>query len=54
MGEGATRMAVHRLRRRYGELLRNEIAQTVGEPEEIEDETLQEKTWYRERETDWL
>lgn len=38
MGEGATRMAVHRLRRRYGELLRNEIAQTVAEPEEIEDE----------------
>ena len=38
MGEGATRMAVHRLRRRYGELLRYEIAQTVSRPEEIEDE----------------
>ena len=38
MGEGATRMAVHRLRRRYGELLRNEIAQTVSGPEQVEDE----------------
>ena len=38
MGEGAARMAVHRLRRRYGELLRNEIAQTVSEPEEVEEE----------------
>jgi len=38
MGEGATRMAVLRLRRRYGELLRNEIAQTVSGPEEVEDE----------------
>jgi RNA polymerase sigma factor (sigma-70 family) len=38
MAEGATRMAVLRLRRRYGELLRNEIAQTVGTPEEVEEE----------------
>ncbi len=38
MAEGATRMAVHRLRRRYGELLRNEIAQTVSRPEEVEEE----------------
>jgi DNA-directed RNA polymerase specialized sigma24 family protein len=38
MGEGATRMAVLRLRRRYGELLRHEIAQTVGGPEEVEEE----------------
>jgi RNA polymerase sigma factor (sigma-70 family) len=38
MGEGATRMAVHRLRRRYGELLRNEIAQTVNGLEEVEEE----------------
>ena len=38
MGEGATRMAVHRLRRRYGELLRNEIAQTVSGPEQVEEE----------------
>jgi RNA polymerase sigma-70 factor (ECF subfamily) len=38
MNEGAARMAVHRLRRRYGELLRDEIAQTVCGPEEIEEE----------------
>ena len=38
MGEGATRMVVHRLRRRYGELLRNEIAQTVSGLEEVEEE----------------
>jgi len=38
MGEGAVRMAVHRLRRRYGELLRSEIAQTVSGPEEVEEE----------------
>ena len=38
MGEGAVRMAVHRLRQRYGELLRNEIAQTVSRPEEVEEE----------------
>ena len=38
MGEGAVRMAVLRLRRRYGELLRGEIAQTVGAPEEVEEE----------------
>jgi RNA polymerase sigma-70 factor (ECF subfamily) len=38
MGEGALRMAVHRLRQRYGELLRHEIAQTVGRPEEVEEE----------------
>jgi RNA polymerase sigma-70 factor (ECF subfamily) len=31
-------MAVHRLRRRFGELLREEIAQTVATPDEIEDE----------------
>jgi DNA-directed RNA polymerase specialized sigma24 family protein len=38
MGEGATRMAVLRLRRRYGELLRHEIAQTVSGPKEVEEE----------------
>ena len=36
--EGALRVAVHRLRRRYGELLRAEIAQTVNSPEEVEAE----------------
>jgi RNA polymerase sigma factor (sigma-70 family) len=36
--EGNVRVAVHRLRRRYGLLLREEIAATVGEVAEIEDE----------------
>ena len=35
---GATRVAVHRLRRRYAKLLREEIAGTVADPSEIEDE----------------
>jgi RNA polymerase sigma-70 factor (ECF subfamily) len=35
---GAVDVAVHRLRRRYGELLRDEIAQTVSQPGEVEDE----------------
>jgi RNA polymerase sigma factor (sigma-70 family) len=34
----AIKMAVSRLRRRYGELLRDEIAVTVSKPEEIEEE----------------
>jgi RNA polymerase sigma-70 factor (ECF subfamily) len=34
----ALKMAVSRLRRRYGELLRAEIARTVSTPEEVEDE----------------
>lgn len=38
MTEGAVKVAVHRLRRRYGELVRNEIAQTVANPEQIEEE----------------
>jgi RNA polymerase sigma-70 factor (ECF subfamily) len=38
MTEGAVQVAVHRLRRRYGELLREEIAKTVTQPDEIEDE----------------
>jgi RNA polymerase sigma-70 factor (ECF subfamily) len=36
--EAAIKMAVHRLRRRYGELVRSEIAQTVATPEEVGDE----------------
>ncbi|HLX71004.1 MAG TPA: RNA polymerase sigma factor [Verrucomicrobiae bacterium] len=36
--EGAVRVAVHRLRQRYRELLRAEIADTVASPAEIEDE----------------
>ena len=38
MTEGAVKTAVHRLRRRYRQLLRDEIAQTVAGPEEIDDE----------------
>lgn len=38
MSEGALRIAVHRLRRRYGELFRREIANTVSSPEEIDEE----------------
>jgi RNA polymerase sigma factor (sigma-70 family) len=36
--EAAIKMAVRRLRARYREILRAEIAQTVSRPEEIEDE----------------
>jgi RNA polymerase sigma-70 factor (ECF subfamily) len=38
MSEGAVKAAVHRLRKRYGELLRAEIADTVSGPEEVEEE----------------
>jgi RNA polymerase sigma-70 factor (ECF subfamily) len=38
MGEGAARVAVHRLRQRYGELLRREIAHTVTREQEVEEE----------------
>jgi RNA polymerase sigma-70 factor (ECF subfamily) len=41
---GAVDVAVHRLRRRYGELLRDEIAHTVGQPGEVEDEIRHLKT----------
>jgi RNA polymerase sigma factor (sigma-70 family) len=36
--EGALRVAVHRLRRRYRDLFREEIAHTVADPAEIEEE----------------
>ena len=38
MSEGAVKVAVHRLRQRYRELLHEEIGRTVGTPEEIEEE----------------
>ena len=38
MSEAAVRVAVHRLRRRFGELLRDEIGQTVTNHQEVEDE----------------
>lgn len=36
--EGAVKVAVHRLRRRYRGLLKEEIAQTIGEGESLDDE----------------
>jgi RNA polymerase sigma-70 factor (ECF subfamily) len=38
MSEGAVRVAVHRLRRRYRELLRDEIAQTLANPAQAGEE----------------
>lgn len=41
MTEGALRVAVHRLRQRYRELLRSEIAQTVASPVLVDEEIRQ-------------
>jgi len=38
LSEGAVKVAVHRLRQRYREVLRAEIADTVASPGEVEDE----------------
>lgn len=38
MSEGAVRVAVHRFRKRYRELLRDEIAQTLANPAQADDE----------------
>jgi len=38
MTESAVRVAVHRLRRRYRELLREEIRQTLSDPGQVEEE----------------
>jgi RNA polymerase sigma-70 factor (ECF subfamily) len=38
MTEGAVKAQVHRLRKRYGELLRQEIAETVSDPNDVDDE----------------
>jgi RNA polymerase sigma factor (sigma-70 family) len=38
LSEGALRVTVHRLRQRYRDLLRAEIADTVSGPEEVEEE----------------
>ena len=38
MSEGAVRVAIHRLRRRYRELLKQEIAQTLADPAQAEEE----------------
>jgi len=41
MSEGAVKVAAHRLRQRYRELLREEIANTVSGPEAVEEELRQ-------------
>ena len=38
MDEGAVRVAVHRLRKRYRDLLRDEIAQTLTDPAQVAEE----------------
>ncbi|MFK7820618.1 MAG: RNA polymerase sigma factor [Planctomycetaceae bacterium] len=38
MSAGAVKVAIHRLRKRFGQLLRNEIAQTVASVDEVDDE----------------
>ena len=38
MNEGAVKVAVHRLRQRYRELLRAEIANTVASPADVDEE----------------
>ena len=38
MSEGAVKVAVHRLRQRYRDLLRAEIANTVAGPNEVDEE----------------
>ena len=38
MSAGAVKVAAHRMRRRYRGLLREEIAQTVASPEQVEEE----------------
>jgi DNA-directed RNA polymerase specialized sigma24 family protein len=41
LSEGAARVALHRLRRRFGALLRSEVAYTVSNCEEVEEELRQ-------------
>jgi RNA polymerase sigma factor (sigma-70 family) len=41
MSEGAVKVTVHRLRRRFGELVREQVDRTVASPEEIDDEIRQ-------------
>ena len=38
MNEGTVKVALHRLRRRFGELLQSEVAYTVADPAEVADE----------------
>jgi DNA-directed RNA polymerase specialized sigma24 family protein len=48
--EGALRIALHRLLQRFGELLRAEVAQTVAEPAQVDDELREVlMAWSREK-----
>jgi RNA polymerase sigma factor (sigma-70 family) len=38
MSEGAVKVAVHRLRKRFGECLRAELAETVADPDDVDSE----------------
>jgi RNA polymerase sigma-70 factor (ECF subfamily) len=38
MSEGALKVAVHRMRQRYGDLLSEKVARTVSSPAEAEEE----------------
>lgn len=38
MSVGAIKVAIHRLRKRFGQLLRSEIAHTVASVDEVDDE----------------
>jgi RNA polymerase sigma-70 factor (ECF subfamily) len=38
LSEGAVKVAIHRLRKRYGELLRSEVARTVDASEDVDTE----------------
>jgi len=46
MAEGAVKVAVHRLRRRFRDLLRKQIAQTVHTPAELEEELQHLRTLF--------
>ena len=38
MSEGAVKVAIHRMRRRFGEMLQSEIASTLNDPREVDEE----------------
>jgi RNA polymerase sigma-70 factor (ECF subfamily) len=38
LSEGAVKVAIHRLRRRFRELLRQEVAETVADPRQVDEE----------------
>jgi DNA-directed RNA polymerase specialized sigma24 family protein len=38
LSEGALKVAIHRLRKRFGELVKSEIAQTIGDPTAVHEE----------------